>query len=82
MAGGKGYTFSTETEEEMNDWINVFTAALKKGQSDHENNQNDDAIDKGIAISTFSTPGFEKMEGFMISVAISVLFSFSYIGRN
>lgn len=47
MAGGKGYTFSTENEEEMNDWINAFNAALKKNQDNQENNQNDEALDKG-----------------------------------
>ncbi|CAG9099870.1 unnamed protein product [Plutella xylostella] len=46
MSGGKGYTFSTDTEEEMNEWISVFTAALKKGQDNQESQQNDEAIDK------------------------------------
>jgi hypothetical protein len=46
MAGGKGYTFSTDSEEEMNEWINAFNAALKKNH-DQENNQNDEALDKG-----------------------------------
>lgn len=46
MAGGKGYTFATENEEDMNDWINAFNAALKKKDCE-ENNQNDEILDKG-----------------------------------
>lgn len=47
MSGGKGYTFSSDNEDEMNEWINAFQAALKKGHSDQENHQNDEALDKG-----------------------------------
>lgn len=47
MAGGKGYTFSTDTEEDSNDWINAFNAALKKNQYSPENQQNDEVLDKG-----------------------------------
>lgn len=46
MSGNKGYTFATETEEEMNDWINAFKAALKKNV-DHETQQSDEVLDKG-----------------------------------
>lgn len=46
MSGNKGYTFATETEEEMNDWINAFKAALKKNV-DHETQQTDEVLDKG-----------------------------------
>lgn len=45
MAGGKGYTFSADNEEEMNDWITAFKAALKKNHE--ENHQNDEILDKG-----------------------------------
>lgn len=47
MAGGKGYTFSSDNEEEMNEWISAFQAALKKDHNDQENHQNDEALDKG-----------------------------------
>lgn len=48
MAGGKGYSFSADNEEEMNDWITAFNAALKKNQDNQESHQNDEVLDKGI----------------------------------
>lgn len=47
MSGGKGYTFSGENEEDMNDWINAFNAALKKNYDNQDNHQSDEALDKG-----------------------------------
>lgn len=47
MSGNKGYTFATENEEDMNDWINAFKAALKKNQ-DQEGQQTDEVLDKGL----------------------------------
>lgn len=43
MAGGKGYTFAAENEEDLNEWINVFSATLKKDQDNQENNQPEDS---------------------------------------
>lgn len=54
MSGGKGYTFSSDNEDEMNDWIHAFQAALKKGHSDQENIQNDEALDTGIIFKIFN----------------------------
>lgn len=50
MAGGKGYTFAAENEEDVNDWINAFKAALKKNQDCQETHQSDEALDKGRSI--------------------------------
>lgn len=47
MAGGKGYSFSTDSEEEMNEWIAAFKAALKKNQDNQEGQPNDEVLDKG-----------------------------------
>ncbi|KAL0894603.1 hypothetical protein ABMA27_013165 [Loxostege sticticalis] len=55
MAGGKGYTFATENEEDMNDWINAFNAALKKKDCE-ENNQNDEILDKDADVSLTAEP--------------------------
>ncbi|XP_041973645.1 dedicator of cytokinesis protein 9 [Aricia agestis] len=55
MAGNKGYTFAAENEEELNDWLNVFNAALKKNQ-DQDNHQNDEIIDKDADISLTAEP--------------------------
>lgn len=52
MSGNKGYTFSADNEDEMNDWINAFKAALKKTQ-DQEIHQNDEVLDKGGHRSAF-----------------------------
>lgn len=46
MAGNKGYTFATDNEDDMNEWIKVFSAALKKDQN-NQDNQQDDILDKG-----------------------------------
>lgn len=48
MAANKGYTFATENEEEMNEWINAFKAALKKNSQ--ENSQAEEILDKGITV--------------------------------
>ncbi|KAL4715192.1 hypothetical protein ACJJTC_012239 [Scirpophaga incertulas] len=56
MAGGKGYTFSADNEDEMNEWINAFNAALKKNQYIQESNQNDDALDKDADVSLTAEP--------------------------
>ncbi|XP_045766053.1 dedicator of cytokinesis protein 9 isoform X2 [Maniola jurtina] len=55
MSGNKGYTFATDTEEEMNDWINAFNAALKKNQ-DQESHQADEVLDKDADISLTAEP--------------------------
>lgn len=47
MSGNKGYTFASENEEDMNDWINAFQAALKKNQ-DQDGQQTDEVMDKGL----------------------------------
>lgn len=47
MSGGKGYSFSSDNEEEMNDWINAFKAALKKSHDSQEGHQNEEVLDKG-----------------------------------
>lgn len=47
MSGGKGYTFASENEDEMNDWIAAFNAALKKKPDSPEGHQNDEILDKG-----------------------------------
>lgn len=47
MSGGKGYTFSADNEEEMNDWIAAFNAALKKNHDGQDVNQSDEVLDKG-----------------------------------
>lgn len=51
MSGGKGYTFSSDNEDEMNEWINTFQAALKKGHNDQDHHQNDEALDKGKPVN-------------------------------
>lgn len=51
MSGGKGYTFAAENEEDVNDWINAFKAALKKNQDCQETHQSDEALDKGRNIN-------------------------------
>ena len=48
MSGGKGYTFQAENEEDLNEWMNAFNVALKKGNQ--ENNPNDEILDKGSAL--------------------------------
>ncbi|XP_072936312.1 dedicator of cytokinesis protein 9 [Epargyreus clarus] len=55
MSGNKGYTFSADNEDEMNDWINAFKAALKKNQ-DQEIHQNDEVLDKDSDISLTAEP--------------------------
>lgn len=47
MSGGKGYTFASENEEDMNDWITAFNATLKKNYDNQDNHQSDEALDKG-----------------------------------
>lgn len=55
MSGGKGYTFAAENEEDVNDWINAFKAALKKNQDCQETHQSDEALDKGRRIRVKQT---------------------------
>ncbi|XP_063376067.1 dedicator of cytokinesis protein 9 [Cydia fagiglandana] len=55
MSGGKGYTFSADNEEEMNEWITAFNAALKKNQDCPEINQ-DEALDKDADVSLTAEP--------------------------
>ncbi|XP_050362245.1 dedicator of cytokinesis protein 9 [Nymphalis io] len=55
MSGNKGYTFATENEEDMNDWINAFIAALKKNQ-DQDGPQSDEVLDKDADISLTAEP--------------------------
>ncbi|KOB77262.1 Dedicator of cytokinesis protein 9 [Operophtera brumata] len=52
----KGYTFSTDTEEDSIDWINTFKAALKKNQDSPENQQNDEILDKDADVSLTAEP--------------------------
>ncbi|KPI93942.1 Dedicator of cytokinesis protein 9 [Papilio xuthus] len=54
MAANKGYTFATENEEEMNEWINAFKAALKKNSQD--NSQAEEILDKDADISLTAEP--------------------------
>ncbi|XP_013133698.1 PREDICTED: dedicator of cytokinesis protein 9 [Papilio polytes] len=54
MAANKGYTFATENEEEMNEWINAFKAALKKNSQ--ENSQAEEILDKDADISLTAEP--------------------------
>ncbi|XP_075992073.1 dedicator of cytokinesis protein Ziz isoform X1 [Anticarsia gemmatalis] len=56
MAGGKGYTFSADNEEEMNDWITAFNAALKKNHDSQESHQNDEVLDKDADVSLTAEP--------------------------
>ncbi|CAH0700754.1 unnamed protein product [Spodoptera exigua] len=56
MAGGKGYTFAAENEEDVNDWINAFKAALKKNQDNQETHQSDEALDKDADVSLTAEP--------------------------
>ncbi|XP_052757821.1 dedicator of cytokinesis protein 9 isoform X1 [Galleria mellonella] len=56
MAGGKGYTFSTDNDEEMNEWINAFNAALKKKLDSQEGHQNDEVLDKDADVSLTAEP--------------------------
>ncbi|XP_028029187.1 dedicator of cytokinesis protein 9 [Bombyx mandarina] len=56
MSGGKGYTFSAENEEEMNEWINSFKATLKKNQDNQETNQSNEALDKDADVSLTAEP--------------------------
>ncbi|XP_045515392.1 dedicator of cytokinesis protein 9 [Pieris brassicae] len=55
MSGNKGYTFAAENEEEIKEWINCFTSALKKNQ-DQGNHQNDEILDKDADISLTGEP--------------------------
>ncbi|XP_050675433.1 dedicator of cytokinesis protein 9-like [Leptidea sinapis] len=55
MSGNKGYTFATETEDDMNEWINAFKAALKK-TPELECHQNDEILDKDADISLTAEP--------------------------
>ncbi|RVE53287.1 hypothetical protein evm_002120 [Chilo suppressalis] len=56
MAGGKGYTFATENEKSLNEWIVAFNAALKKNQDSQENNQSDETLDKDADVSLTAEP--------------------------
>ncbi|XP_073941513.1 dedicator of cytokinesis protein Ziz isoform X2 [Choristoneura fumiferana] len=56
MSGGKGYTFSADNEEEMNEWIAAFTAALKKNHDGQDVNQSDDVLDKDADVSLTAEP--------------------------
>ncbi|XP_013200563.1 dedicator of cytokinesis protein 9 isoform X1 [Amyelois transitella] len=56
MAGGKGYTFATENEEDMNDWIAAFNAALKKKLDSSEEQQSDEVLDKDADVSLTAEP--------------------------
>ncbi|KPJ11939.1 Dedicator of cytokinesis protein 9 [Papilio machaon] len=53
MAANKGYTFATENEEEMNEWINAFKAALKKNSQE---SQAEEILDKDADISLTAEP--------------------------
>ncbi|GBP59741.1 Dedicator of cytokinesis protein 9 [Eumeta japonica] len=56
MAAGKGYTFSTENEEELLEWMNVLTAALRKNQETTGNNQTDELVDKDVSLTAEPPP--------------------------
>ncbi|XP_049871737.1 dedicator of cytokinesis protein 9 [Pectinophora gossypiella] len=56
MAGGKGYTFSSDNEEEMNDWITAFKAALKKSHDHQGGHPNDEVLDKDADMSLTAEP--------------------------
>ncbi|XP_026329927.1 dedicator of cytokinesis protein 9 isoform X2 [Hyposmocoma kahamanoa] len=47
---------SSDNEDDMNEWINAFQAALKKGPSDQEIHQNDEALDKDADVSLTAEP--------------------------
>ncbi|KAG6459344.1 dedicator of cytokinesis protein 9 isoform X2 [Manduca sexta] len=56
MSAGKGYTFSADNEEEMNEWINAFNAALRKNQDNQETHQSDETLDKDADVSLTAEP--------------------------
>ncbi|KAJ2944618.1 hypothetical protein O0L34_g3971 [Tuta absoluta] len=55
MSGGKGYSFSADSEEDMNDWITAFKAALKKSHETQEQ-QIDEVLDKDADVSLTAEP--------------------------
>ncbi|XP_061379186.1 dedicator of cytokinesis protein 9 isoform X2 [Danaus plexippus] len=55
MSGNKGYTFAAENEEEMNEWIKAFEAALKKNQ-DQSIDQSEETLDRDADVSLTAEP--------------------------